>query len=436
VRFAAYVVVALLFLVPGVARGVERADTSSVAGLPKPGIAGAHWSAAEIERLRGEIDGLLRGSAALAGAHVGLYAIDARTGTTLYARNVDDDFTPASNVKLITGSAALARLGRDFRFRTTLFATASPREGVIEGDLILHGGGDALLRASDLEAAAAVLADRGVHTVHGAIRTDASYFDAKRYGDGWVIDDLPYAYAAPVSALSLDDNVVAGAGAGADDVPVADPPAHAADVLRRALEDHGITTEQASSPGTPPPGAIMLWQHDSEPLERVLADFWYPSDNLIGEELLKALGVAQAGSPGSSESGIAAETAFLRSVGVDSATVSIVDGSGLSRYDECTPRALVAVLQYDWNSPHRDVVLDALPVAGVRGSLKKRFVGTPAQGRVFAKTGGMLNVTNLSGYIATKHHGTTTFSFLIDHALGEDEPIRTLREKVLSLFIE
>jgi D-alanyl-D-alanine carboxypeptidase/D-alanyl-D-alanine-endopeptidase (penicillin-binding protein 4) len=251
-----------------------------------------------------------------------------------------------------------------------------------------------------------------------------------------VIDDLPYAYAAPISALSLDDNVVAGTGAGADDVPVADPPAHVADVLRRALEDHGIATEQASLPGTAPPTAIVLWRHDSEPLERLLADFWYPSDNLVGEELLRALGVAQAGVPGRSEAGIAAETAFLRSAGVNPATVSIVDGSGLSRYDECTPRALVSVLQYDWNSPDRNVVLDALPVAGVRGSLKKRFVGTPAEGRVFAKTGGMLNVTNLSGYIATKRHGTATFSFLIDHALGDDEPIRALRSKVLDLFIE
>lgn len=382
--------------------------------------------------MRREIDGLLRGSAALAGAHTGLYAIDARTGTTLYARNVDDDFTPASNVKLITGSAALVRLGRDFRFRTTVFATALPHDGVIDGDLILQGGGDVLLRTSDLAEAAAALADRGVRVVHGAIRADASFFDAKRYGDGWVIDDLTYAYAAPISALSLEDNVV---HIGAQDVPIADPSMHAADIFRRALEDHGITAEKPTGSGVVPSGAVALWRHASDPLERLLADFWYPSDNLFGEALLKAMGVAQAGVPGRSESGIAAETVFLRSADVDPATVSIVDGSGLSRYDECTPRALVAVLQYDWNSPDRTVVLDALPVAGVRGSLKNRFIGTPAEGRVFAKTGGMLNVTNLSGYLATKRHGTVTFSFLIDHALGDDESLGRLRAEVFSTMI-
>jgi len=425
-------IVAVLMFLPVGVRAVERADMSSVARLPKPQASGAPWSAAEIDEVRREIDGFLRGSAALAGAHTGLYVIDARTGTTVYARNVDDDFTPASNVKLLTGSAALARLGRDFRFRTTLFATAPPHDGVIDGDLIVQGGGDVFLRTSDLADAAAALADRGVRIVHGGIRGDASYFDAKRYGDGWVIDDLPFAYAAPISALSLEDNVVR---VGAQDVPVADPSLHVADVLRRVLEDHGITTEQPASSGVVPAGAVVLWRHASDPLERLLADFWYPSDNLFGESLLKALGVAQAGVPGRSESGIAAETAFLRSARVDPATVSIVDGSGLSRYDECTPRALVAVLQYDWNSPDRTVVLDALPVAGVRGSLKARFIGTPAEGRVFAKTGGMLNVTNLSGYIAAQHHGAEIFSFLIDHALGDDEPIGKLRAQVLSALV-
>jgi D-alanyl-D-alanine carboxypeptidase/D-alanyl-D-alanine-endopeptidase (penicillin-binding protein 4) len=271
-----------------------------------------------------------------------------------------------------------------------------------------------------------------VRSVRGGIHTDATYFDAKRYGEGWVIDDLSYAYAAPISALSLDDNVVR---VGSEDVPVSDPPAHAADVLRRALADRGITVRGAVAPGVAPQGAVALWTHESDPLERLLADFWYPSDNLVGEALLKALGVAQSGVPGRSDAGVAAETAFLREAGVDPTTVSLVDGSGLSRYDECTPRALVQVLRHDWNSPDRDVIVNALPVAGVRGSLKKSFLGTPAERRTFAKTGGMLNVSNLSGYIATERRGTVIFSFLLDNALGEDEPIRTLRGKILSLFV-
>jgi serine-type D-Ala-D-Ala carboxypeptidase/endopeptidase (penicillin-binding protein 4) len=486
---------ALMAFLPVAARGGAHADTSSAATLPKPRLVGAAWTTAEIAELRHDIDERLRENTALMGAHLGLYAVDARTGTVLYARAADDDFTPASNEKVITGSAALARLGRNFRFHTTLFAQTPPHGGAVDGDLILRGGGDTLLRMSDLSDAAAALAERGVSVVHGGIRTDTSYFDEQRYGDGWVIDDLPYDYAAPISALSLEDNavhftvrpggavgasasftptasslgcvvrstVVTGARGSADtvapawkgdgvlylagsiplgsvedtiDAAVPDPPAYAAHVLRQALNDHGVTVEGSDGSGNVAAGATQLWVRDSEPLERLLADFWYPSDNLVGESLLKALGVAFIGIPGRNRSGLAAETAFLRSLGVDTSTVSLFDGSGLSRYDELTPRALVAVLQYDFHSPDREVVLDALPVAGVRGTLKDRFIGTPAQGRVFAKTGGMLNVTNLSGYIATKRHGTVIFSFLIDNALGDDAPIAAMRSRIFSCFIE
>jgi D-alanyl-D-alanine carboxypeptidase/D-alanyl-D-alanine-endopeptidase (penicillin-binding protein 4) len=472
----------------------HAADMSSTGTLPKPSISGAGWSAQDIAHLQSDLDGMLSGEPALRGAHVGLYAVDARDGELLYARNADDDFTPASNVKLVTGSAALARLGGDFRLRTTLFATAPVRGGVIDGDLVLRGGGDPLLSASDLDAAAASLVAHGVRDIRGGIVTDASYFDDRSYGNGWAWDDLAYDYGAPVSALSLDDNAVqltvyaatysgtpasivatpassaytvhnsvttgpqgtkdtvaltraadgsldlAGAiplGAAPDHFAgaVPDPPAFAADVLRNALAGRGVIVERGTAPGFAPANGVVLWEHGSQPLRLLLADFWYPSDNLVGEALLKLLGVARMGVPGADAGGLDLELEFLREAGVDTRTVALVDGSGLSRYNQLTPRALVDVLQYDWNSPDRDIVLNALPVAGVRGTLKDAFANSAASGRIFAKTGSMLNITNLSGYIATHHHGAVTFSFLIDDALGDDAAISALRARVLSRFI-
>ncbi|HTV73430.1 MAG TPA: D-alanyl-D-alanine carboxypeptidase/D-alanyl-D-alanine-endopeptidase [Candidatus Acidoferrales bacterium] len=477
-----------------VAAQTHAADMSSTGTLPKPGVSGAAWSPSDIARLASDIDGMLAGEPALRGAHVGLYAVDSRSGAVLYARNVDDDFTPASNVKLVTGSTALARLGGDFRLRTTLFATAPIQSGVVDGDLVLRGGGDPLLSASDLDAAAASLAAQGVRDIRGGIVTDASYFDDQSYGPGWAWDDLAYDYGAPISALSLEDNAVqltvyaanypgtpasivaapvsgaytvrnsvtTGAQGARDTVAltreadgslllsgviplgaapdhfagaVPDPPAFAADVLRDALAGRGVVVERGTAPGLAPANGVVLWQHDSEPLRLLLADFWYPSDNLVGEALLKLLGIARTGVPGTDAGGLDLEMEFLREAGVDTRTVALVDGSGLSRYDQLTPRALVDVLQYDWNSSDRDVVLNALPVAGVRGTLKDAFANSAASGRIFAKTGGMLNVTNLSGYIATMHHGAVTFSFLIDDALGDDGAISALRARVLSRFV-
>ena len=144
------------------------------------------------------------------------------------------------------------------------------------------------------------------------------------------------------------------------------------------------------------PSARQLWRHDSPALAQLLAEFWYTSDNLVGEVLLKELGVHHSGAPGHSETGIAAELQFLQGAGVDPASVDLHDGSGLSRYDRFTPQAFAAILQHDWNGPHRDVVLDALPVAGVRGSMAGDFTGTPVAQRLFGKTGSYMHVRSVS----------------------------------------
>jgi D-alanyl-D-alanine carboxypeptidase/D-alanyl-D-alanine-endopeptidase (penicillin-binding protein 4) len=143
------------------------------------------------------------------------------------------------------------------------------------------------------------------------------------------------------------------------------------------------------------------------------------------------------GEPGTVENGIALEDQYLKSAGIDPSTVTISDGSGLSSYDRITPRDLLLILQNDWNSPNRDVVLDALPVAGVRGSLKSSYKGTAAENNVFAKTGSISHVRTISGYVKTKTHGPVTFSFMINQWVGEDRPhgaaeLATLRGAVLA----
>src|SRR5947209_18163982 len=91
----------------------------------------------------------------------------------------------------------------------------------------------------------------------------------------------------------------------------------------------------------------------------------------MGELFLKELGVQQAREPGTDANGEKLESAWLKSLGVDPGSVSIDDGSGLSQYDRITPRDLLTILQYDWNGPNRAIVLEAVPVAGGRGSLRQ-----------------------------------------------------------------
>ena len=468
--------------------------------LPLP-IAGAPWRAQEIANVRKAIDKLMA-APALRGAQVGLVASDTTRGTLLYSRNADQEFMPASNFKLLVGSAALARLGTAFHYTTSVDADAAPVGGIVHGNVYLRGGGDALLRQGDLDDAAAALAARGVTRIDGDVVTDATRYDDHRYEDGWSWDDLPYYYAPVVTALELEDGTLhmtflPGAAAGepatlrvwpqadtaydidnrlttgasgskdtsdierpwdrprtiritgsyplsakesGDVAPsVPDPESYAGDVFVRALAAHGITISGSRHAGKTPSTAAAMWSHDSESMPRLLSDFWEPSDNLMGELFFKELGVLQGGEPGTAEHARTLEQAYLRSIGVDPSTVTIADGSGLSQYDRVTPRALAAMLQADWNGPNRQVVLDALPVAGARGTLLHSWQGTPAAGAVYAKTGSISHVRTISGFIRTKTHGTVTFSLLVNQWMGEDVPhgaadLATARGAILSEF--
>ncbi|HKU68099.1 MAG TPA: D-alanyl-D-alanine carboxypeptidase/D-alanyl-D-alanine-endopeptidase [Candidatus Baltobacteraceae bacterium] len=454
----------------------------AAAPLDKPAAGGTAWTGKQIIDLRGAIDRILS-APTMRGAHVGLLVRDTVRGTILYSQNADRDFMPASNFKLLVGSAALQRLGTTFTFVTNVASDAAPQNGVIGGNLYLHGGGDAHLTAKDLDDAAAALAAQGIKRVNGALVTDPTRYDSQRYGYGWSWDDLPYYYAPVVTALELEEGTVhmtfapgTSAGslatlrvwpqsgaytidnelmtgvAGSKDTSdivrpwdkpgtiqitgeyplsakesgevnpaVPDPESYAGDVFARALQAHGITVAGGVRDGKMPATAALLWSHNSDPMPKLLSEFWYPSDNLMGELFLKELGVAQAGEPGTDDHGITLENAYLKSIGVDPDTVTIADGSGLSQYDRITPADLVAILQADWNGPNRDVVLDALPVSGVRGTLEHAYIGTAAERQVFAKTGSISHVRTISGFVRTRTHGAITFSFLINNWMGEQQ---------------
>ena len=144
---------------------------------------------------------------------------------TLYSLNADKLFTPASNTKLFTTAAALALIGPDYKFRTTVETSGTlDRYGRLSGDLVLVGRGDPNLSGRELpyelktqrnddpiqalEALADALVIKGVKFVDGDIIADDSFFAFERYGEGWSQDDLVWADGAPVSALTINDNVV------------------------------------------------------------------------------------------------------------------------------------------------------------------------------------------------------------------------------------
>jgi D-alanyl-D-alanine carboxypeptidase/D-alanyl-D-alanine-endopeptidase (penicillin-binding protein 4) len=234
-----------------------------------------------------------------------------------------------------------------------------------------------------------------------------------------------------------------GAAADALESAVASPTVYAEQFLRAALQRYGVDTPLIGTGtfavqyiGTAPPDSTVVWMHDSEPMSDVVGDMWMPSDNLAAEMLLRELSFANATVPGTTADGIAVETAWLKNLGVDTSALALSDGSGLSSYDRITPRALVTILQHDWNGPLHDIVLDDLPIAGVRGTIATSYLGTALEKRVFAKTGTTSRASALAGYAATDKHGTVIFAFMVDESVVDPAVLRDLRARVLAHFIE
>ena len=157
-------------------------------------------------------------------AHWGI-SVTTLDGRTIYEKNDAQLFAPASNAKLLTTSAALALLGPRATIETRVLAPRAPdAEGVVHGDVTLVGAGDASMSGraypfagrtdrphpplQALEALADQLKQRGVRRVEGNIVGDDTAFPWEPYGSGWAWDDMEWGFGAPVSALTLNDNVV------------------------------------------------------------------------------------------------------------------------------------------------------------------------------------------------------------------------------------
>ena len=136
-------------------------------------------------------------------------------GDTLFSFNAHQPMTPASNVKLLTTASALHHLGPDFRYRTFLLSEGEIVDGVLHGDLILYGTGDPALsdrfhssKTEVFERLTAPLEEMGIRKITGDIVGDGSYFSGPGLYPGWDRRDLNEWFAAPVSALSYNENMI------------------------------------------------------------------------------------------------------------------------------------------------------------------------------------------------------------------------------------
>lgn len=235
------------------------------------------------------------------------------------------------------------------------------------------------------------------------------------------------------------------------DVPAAmpDPANYTAHVLKQMLVARGIRVtghararhappppenppEQLASPepATSAPATLILAERDSPPLIEIVRVLNKVSQNLHAEILLRTVAKEKTGI-GSLAGGLKIEQQFLTSIGIPLGDVLLEDGSGLSRENLVTPRAVVKLLEYIQQQPWGNDFLSTLPVAGLDGTLEHRMIGTPAEGRVFGKTGSVERTQAVSGFATTVHGQHLIFSMFVNHNGGTGRDAEKILDSIL-----
>ena len=233
-----------------------------------------------------------------------------------------------------------------------------------------------------------------------------------------------------------------------EDVAIQNPPQLIGEMFRRLLEQRGVKVDgqvvvrqqtpyamaAGAGPVPKPETRYILAEHDSLPLREDIKVTLKVSQNLHAEMLLRTMAREVAGQ-GSLAAGLKILDDFARKIDIPPGEVSFADGSGLSRYTLVTPDALIKLLEFMAGSRHFKDFFDALPVAGVDGTLADRFEHTVASGRIHAKTGSMEHVNALSGYMDLPGGGRLAFVIVAnDYAASSAAATRTVDRIALTIY--
>ena len=418
--------------------------------------------------------------------NMGIKIVSLRDNKTLYAYNSQKLLMPASTNKLYTCAAALHYLGNDYRFKTSVLKN--------NNNLILKGGGDPDLKIDELDSLAKMVS-KSVKKVD-TLYVDDTFLDSLNYGEGWMWDEGPWWYAAPVSALSVNDNCVdfyiepgsIGRSAKIDHFPetsyitfennsitvdetldfkkikidrdwvsnrnnfsvtgeilnttkkdtifrnIYDPTLFTGTIFKELLKKHGTKVKLLSLKHQDLSDYKEIANHKSDSLIVSAKNLMRLSDNLTAELFVKSIGALDS-LPGTWETGLDSVKSFLAGqVKMDTSQIRLADGSGVSRYTLTSSDQLISLLTWIYNSKHKDDFISTLPGGGWPNStLEKRLINEG--GKVRAKTGGLSGVRNLAGYIESQKYGTVAFSILMNGYIGSSSKHRYVQNQIIKTII-
>jgi D-alanyl-D-alanine carboxypeptidase/D-alanyl-D-alanine-endopeptidase (penicillin-binding protein 4) len=423
----------------------------------------------------------LRAPASPAGVSIAITE-ESGEGPILFGVNAGEPLTIASVSKTFSTAAALAGLGKDYRFKTVLYRSGTVANGLLSGSLLVVGGGDPNLSGrfydNDIHAVFDRWADglraAGVTRVSGNLLLNASFFDDEYRNPGWPSGQEARWYEAPVSGLSFNDNCISvsvhpGTKPGAPASVRFQPPTRFLQAVSSARTVSGrrearvAVARRAGSnvvtvAGTVPfsfggwstgialDGDALLsavrpdatWATVATTTSDLLPSISVAnkrSQSFYAEQIFKTL-AAEKGKSGSWPEAVRLEKEFLGSLGLDPSRYDLHDGSGLNPGNRVAALDIVRFLKAVAASPLADDWVPTLAISGDgAGTLRHRFRDHAVRGRVYAKTGSLDHVNALAGYATAASGRNYVFAIVLNGRRVNDGTGHAYEDRILRALL-
>lgn len=418
-------------------------------------------------------------------ANIGVFIKDAQSGKILYQHNGNKLLNPASNIKMLTGAAALYHLGPKDRYITGLAKD--------QNNIYISFTGSPAFTTNDLKQLLQQLNQLGITTITGNVVLDTSQFKPPYHAAGTSYDDIGWYYDAPSTAVMLNGNAVTYDVVSAktlgklieikskaphqplniinnvitvnkaqekehcslhievqanntlrlygclaqEDTPqkmqlaIPDPILYAKQSIKTVLKENNILLKGNVIEGRKPVQAQALTAHQSDDLHKLITYMLLESDNLYADSITKRLAYSLTGEGTYKQGAFAIKHILAKHTHLDMKQMEITDGLG-TRYNMITPQQMVIFLTDLYHDRKmKPLFLSALPQMGVSGTLKDRMKETGLEHHVLAKTGSMHDISALSGYLLLPTGKTIIFSIICNGITGDLWKAKKLEEKIL-----
>ncbi len=413
--------------------------------------------------------------------NLGMMVVDLTTGVTLFEKQAQRTFVPASNMKLFSEAVAMLALGPEYQIPSSMSTDSKTltRDGRLNGSLYFHLRPDPALNHQAIFQMLQQLQKWKVKEITGDVVIQSDLAAVSPYPPGMTPKDAQYSYGAPVAPLILDENRLTvttnpasqvgkmavietsspngvfvidnhvetrasgkgcGVGVSLDEqgvlhvrgcvgvgqmamqqrIPVKLPFVNLRSHILYALKQQGIKLHGQVRMGAMPNNSLQLARHLSPPLKQLMALTLKPSDNLYANSLYLLAANQIARRPSSWTEAQSLTRQFLQSqTGINLSSAVFADGSGLSRFNRVTPYQTMSLLTFLYNKfPLAFEYISALPISGQDGTLQRRFKQANQKGLIRAKTGTMTGIMSLSGYLISKNQHTLAFTIYINTLKG------------------